>query len=963
MRKKLLSKLMLLLCALLVGSTSAWADAVTLTAGTNGSACTVNNNDGIKIGTSSKGGDMTITVPAYTTKLTLHAAAWKGVTGLSLNISGATVSPENISLTADDGISGNSPFTLSGNESDFVFELSLSNVTTETILTFETSTTKRCVVWGASATVSSGGGGDTELADNDLALTDAPIALTFDLYNNATAQTIHYTTSSTGEVSVEAGQYDVSCYVDNDAKTITVTPMAVTNGAQTVTVNQAADDTYKAGSVTFTVTITDSTPAPTYTVTLGDDSSTLTEESAGAGVTLPGRDALNGYAFAGWSETNVSAETTTAPTIIPVGDYAPTANITLYPVYTKTIAGGGTTHETTSVTISDYATKNSWGSSSSANQKSITINSDVTATCNSGTNSGKYYSDWRIYQTETGKVTISTTSGELTSVTFTFTISNTGTLNYNSSAITSGTAVNVSGTSAEFTVGNSGSATNGQVRITAISVNYDVTGTGTTYYWSAPVAAAVEIPSIVVKENPFLFSTTATITCETEGATIKYSFDGENWNDYSEAVTITETTTIYAKAVKGNDESSVAEVTATKNLATPNVTVSGDLTVDLNGETDVEAGTLTATVTYEDKAIEGATVTWKSSKDEIATIDEATGVVTIKTRGTVTFTATYAGNSDYAETAGTKTITVTDSKAPGSEAKPYTVAQAIDATPTSGTSDIVYIKGIVSSFYKTSIVGDGSNYRYYISDDGTTDSQLLVYKGKGLNEGTFSAAADLLIGDEVVIRGKLTTYQSASEVASGNYLVSLVRPVEISDADYATFSAPFAVDFSATGATVYTAKVNEENDAYVTLTKIEDGIVPANTGVVVYKEVDAKETLNVPATTSEATASFTDNELLVSDGTVKGDGTIYALANKNDEVGFYRVKADVIVPAGKAYLAVNNDGNVREFLAFAEGETNGIQTLSGSPLKGENIYSLSGQRVQKAQKGIYIVNGKKIMVK
>ena len=48
---------------------------VTMTAGKNGSTCTVNGNNGIKIGTSKLGGDMTISVPTNVTKVTLYAAA------------------------------------------------------------------------------------------------------------------------------------------------------------------------------------------------------------------------------------------------------------------------------------------------------------------------------------------------------------------------------------------------------------------------------------------------------------------------------------------------------------------------------------------------------------------------------------------------------------------------------------------------------------------------------------------------------------------------------------------------------------------------------------------------------------------------------------------------------------------------------------------------------------------------
>ena len=98
------------------------------------------------------------------------------------------------------------------------------------------------------------------LLDNDLALTGAPVALSFDLYNNASAQTISYTTSSTGAVTVSASNY-VTTSVNPTAKTITVTPTAVTPSAQTITVNQAADDNYAAGSKTFTVNITNSAPS------------------------------------------------------------------------------------------------------------------------------------------------------------------------------------------------------------------------------------------------------------------------------------------------------------------------------------------------------------------------------------------------------------------------------------------------------------------------------------------------------------------------------------------------------------------------------------------------------------------------------------------------------------------------------------------------------------------------------
>ena len=91
---------------------------------------------------------------------------------------------------------------------------------------------------------------------------------------------------------------------------------------------------------------------PKYTVTLvpgsgSVSSTTLTELSAGAGVTLPTPTLSSacqseGWSFAGWKTTSaVTTETTTKPTLIAAGTYKPTSNITLYAVYKRTEGGGG----------------------------------------------------------------------------------------------------------------------------------------------------------------------------------------------------------------------------------------------------------------------------------------------------------------------------------------------------------------------------------------------------------------------------------------------------------------------------------------------------------------------------------------------------------------------------------------------------------------------------------------------
>ena len=113
---------------------------------------TVNGKPCIKIGTSKKGGTMTITVPAGAVELKVYACAWNGVSGLSLNITsdktGVTASPAALALTADSGASNNSPFTIA-DESIHLFTVTLTGVTEQTVLTFTTSAAKRAIVWGA----------------------------------------------------------------------------------------------------------------------------------------------------------------------------------------------------------------------------------------------------------------------------------------------------------------------------------------------------------------------------------------------------------------------------------------------------------------------------------------------------------------------------------------------------------------------------------------------------------------------------------------------------------------------------------------------------------------------------------------------------------------------------------------------------------------------------------------------
>ena len=75
---------------------------------------------------------------------------------------------------------------------------------------------------------------------------------------------------------------------------------------------------------------------------------------------------------------------------------------------------------------------------------------------------------------------------------------------------------------------------------------------------------------------------------------------------------------------------------------------------------------------------------------------------------------------------------------------------------------------------------------------------------------------------------------------------------------------------------------------------------------------------------------------------------------------FYNVDSDVTLKAFRGYITTSGN-NVKALTFDFDDDATGIKTLSDSPLKGENIYNLAGQRIQKMQKGINIVNGKKIL--
>lgn len=191
--------------------------------------------------------------------------------------------------------------------------------------------------------------------------------------------------------------------------------------------------------------------------------------------------------------------------------------------------------------------------------------------------------------------------------------------------------------------------------------------------------------------------------------------------------------------------------------------------------------------------------------------------------------------------------------------------------------------------------------------------------------------------------------------------------VTVTDAKYATFCSPYKLDYSGTGVKVYMAK---STDSSVKLTEVEDGIVPANAGVVLYSET--ANTYNIPVTSAAGSDYDAEKNELVGINvrtSVAADGgegkTNYILSNEDAGVGFYKAKTSgAYLAAHRAYLSTTGAAASRSFLGFDD-ETTGIETINTNPetVSGvQEYYNLNGQRVTAPTKGLYIVNGKKVII-
>lgn len=766
------------------------------------------------------------------------------------------------------------------------------------------------------------GGGS--LTTSDLALTGAPIDLDFDLYNNSSNQVINYTTSSTGAVTVSSSSY-ISTSVDSENKRITITPTAVTPSAQTITVSQAADATYAAGSATFTVTVANSAPVINAsnvnieaTATSGTISYSITNPEGGASLTASETEDWISNVAVDSENSRVTFTTTTNTAYIQrtgtitltYGDDLATKDIT---VNQSSATPPGSKHEW-DLSTNSYSTASSaavtWTSTYATMTNSKGSGNDANNYLPTTNTSSRFYKD--------NNLTITPSSGyKINGVVFTATTagyaSTLGSSTWtNATAYVSNTKVTIIPTNGN----NSISATiGGTCGFTKVEVYYEL----------------LPIPSIAVA------STSIATTAAGTGGTISITYN--------------------------NITDVMAEVQFFEADGTTPATY-GWIDAEINGDNDVEY-----LIDANDGAARTAYMKVYALDDELN--DVYSPLITITQAGIdyATLPFNWAGGTSSGLTA----LTGVTANGLGTD---YAVDNAPYRVKMDNANDYIQIKtnaqpGKVSVGIKMLGGATTSKIKVQESSNGTdfTDVQELTVSGE-LNDIVNLVTTNSFATTSRYVRIIKSVHASGGNIGvgpisiaeSGEPALPLVSGTTVTltttsnMAGWRTYDNNTSKKYTVDG-TTKVFYVSETGENKVTLTEI-DGGVPANTVVILHQT--SGTTITLTETNNVITAPVS-NLLQVSEAN-DNLGTVYRLGYKASHgVGFYTYTS-ASAPAGIIYIDTVN--SARDFLGFDFGEENvtAIESIKAQKLDGQ-YFNLAGQRVAQPTKGLCIVNGKKFLIK
>lgn len=200
---------------------------------------------------------------------------------------------------------------------------------------------------------------------------------------------------------------------------------------------------------------------------------------------------------------------------------------------------------------------------------------------------------------------------------------------------------------------------------------------------------------------------------------------------------------------------------------------------------------------------------------------------------------------------------------------------------------------------------------------------------------------------------------NSSKVVDYIAITKTAEPVAVSAVKFATYVPTINVVVPAE-AKVYTAKVNEAKSAVV-LTEVPAGSVIAKGTPVLVGAEAGSYTFEASADEAE---TLENNDLKAATADTKGDGsTIYALVEQDGKAVFAPLVEGVAVSVGHAYLELPAVGATRFYSIQFGGETTGINEVNAAAKADGAYYTLQGVKTSKAAKGIYIHNGKKVVIK
>ena len=292
-------------------------------------------------------------------------------------------------------------------------------------------------------------------------------------------------------------------------------------------------------------------------------------------------------------------------------------------------------------------------------------------------------------------------------------------------------------------------------------------------------------------------------------------------------------------------------------------------------------------------------------------------------------------------------------------------------------------------------VNTGYTYGYtYSSDGGATADNTNVWSTfqsdmtdadidltLSYNEGTLYVIGTMTKGQKVYyvnykktgLTGDLTynlygNNATLSNITTADATVTTApaRPTAISAGNvgstgYSTFTSTlYPLDLSnITGATAYYAKTVDTTNKKVVI-ESTDASVPAGEGLLLKGTVGTAVKINIA---DEGTAISGNKLVGCKEATpLTTNANYYVLVNNGGTAEFQCLDTNgATIPAGKAYLNAGSAG-ARLSIVFSD-EATGISAVEDAYMQNVQYYNLNGQRTMAPQKGLYIVNGKKVVLK